>query len=327
MSRVEAGPADAGPHLAAAGLQDQDAPGGHALCRHPFCGPLDAAGEGQPHPPCGGGCLFQHRLTAPPQTPLRRDRAPEDVLPAGGKDVVQRRFEARRAAALAVQIADEMLRQRGGGVPPGHSIAPHAQPSHILRHLQQEGPGGVPLPVEHRLSVSVRVGVEPRITALPREAEGQPLLRKPRQRQAVAVVEVPPRRRQAQDGLALRRRPRCVSGVRAEPVQPADHRRKPQQKRPIQRKHPPARHKQPPSLPRSMGRKRGCYAKEAGPPKRPCLKRHRDGMGLRLSTCRPCRPYRRRQQEQPGVRAGRPRGSRWSAPSQRRKLRSPERSG
>ena len=246
MGRVEAGPADAGPHLAAAGLQDQDAPGGHALCRHPLCGPLDAAGEGQPHPLRGGGCLFQHRLTAPPQTPLRRDCAPEDVLPAGGKDVVQRRFEARRAAALAVQIADEMFRQRGGGVPPGHSIAPHAQPPHILRHLQQEGPGGVPLPVEHRLPVSVRVGVEPRITALPREAEGQPLLRKPRQRQAVAVVEVPPRRRQAQDGLALRRCPRCVSGVRAEPVQPADHRRKPQQKRPIQRKHPPARHKTAP---------------------------------------------------------------------------------
>ena len=44
-----------------------------------------------------------------------------------------------------------------------------------------------------------------------------------------------------------------------------------------------------------------------------------------ISTCRPC--HRQRQQEQPGVRAGRPRGSQWSEPSQRRMLRSPERSG
>ena len=47
-----------------------------------------------------------------------------------------------------------------------------------------------------------------------------------------------------------------------------------------------------------------------------------------ISTCRPYRPcHRQRQQEQPEVRADRPRGSRWSEPSQRRMLRSPERSG
>ena len=47
-----------------------------------------------------------------------------------------------------------------------------------------------------------------------------------------------------------------------------------------------------------------------------------------ISTCRPYRPcHRQRQQEQPEVRAGRPQGSRWSEPSQRRMLRSPERSG
>ncbi len=43
-----------------------------------------------------------------------------------------------------------------------------------------------------------------------------------------------------------------------------------------------------------------------------------------ISTCRPC--HRRQVQREPGVPAGRPRGSRWSAPSQQRKLRSPERS-
>ena len=47
-----------------------------------------------------------------------------------------------------------------------------------------------------------------------------------------------------------------------------------------------------------------------------------------ISTCRPYRPCRRRQlREQPGVRAGQRPGSRWSAPSRRRMLHSPERSG
>jgi len=47
-----------------------------------------------------------------------------------------------------------------------------------------------------------------------------------------------------------------------------------------------------------------------------------------ISTCRPYRPCRRRQlREQPGVRADQRPGSRWSAPSRRRMLRSPERSG
>ena len=43
-----------------------------------------------------------------------------------------------------------------------------------------------------------------------------------------------------------------------------------------------------------------------------------------ISTCRPC--HRRQVRREPGVPAGQPRGSRWSAPSQRRKLHSPERS-
>ena len=44
-----------------------------------------------------------------------------------------------------------------------------------------------------------------------------------------------------------------------------------------------------------------------------------------ISTCRPC--HRRQVRREPGVPAGQPRGSRWSAPSQRRKLHSPERNG
>ena len=81
-----------------------------------------------------------------------------------------------------------MLRQRGGGVPPGHSIAPHAQPAYILHHVQQEGPGSIPLPVKPGLTVGVRIGVEPRVAALTREAEGQPALRDARQRQTAAVA-------------------------------------------------------------------------------------------------------------------------------------------
>ena len=165
---------------------------------------------------------------------------------AGVKDIVQRSLKARCAVALAVQVADELFCQRGSGVPPGNSIAPHAQPAYILHHVQQKGPGSIPLPVKPGLPVGVRIGVEPRVAALTREAEGQPLLRKPRQRQTVAVVEVPPRRRQAEDRFALRRRPHGVVRVRAEPVQPADHRRKPQQQRPVQRKHSSTRHKKPP---------------------------------------------------------------------------------
>ena len=46
-----------------------------------------------------------------------------------------------------------------------------------------------------------------------------------------------------------------------------------------------------------------------------------------ISTCRPCRPCHHRLREQRGVRAGQRPGSRWSAPSQRRMLRSPERNG
>mgnify|MGYP007062711953 CR=1 FL=1 len=53
---------------------------------------------------------------------------------------------------------------------------------------------------------------------------------------------------------------------------PEGHRRKPQQQRPVQRKHSPARHKKPPSLPGSMGRKEGRYTKEAEPPKKLCLR-------------------------------------------------------
>lgn len=44
-----------------------------------------------------------------------------------------------------------------------------------------------------------------------------------------------------------------------------------------------------------------------------------------ISTCRPC--HRRQVRREPGVPAGQQQGSRWSAPSQRRKLRSPERNG
>ena len=44
-----------------------------------------------------------------------------------------------------------------------------------------------------------------------------------------------------------------------------------------------------------------------------------------ISTCRPC--HRRQVRREPGVPAGRPQGSRWSAPSRRRRLRSPERNG
>ena len=46
-----------------------------------------------------------------------------------------------------------------------------------------------------------------------------------------------------------------------------------------------------------------------------------------ISTCRPYRPCHRQRRGQPEVPAGQPRGSRWSGPSQRRKLRSPERNG
>lgn len=46
-----------------------------------------------------------------------------------------------------------------------------------------------------------------------------------------------------------------------------------------------------------------------------------------ISTCRPCRPCHHRLREQQGVRAGQRPGSQWSAPSQRRMLRSPERNG
>ena len=48
------------------------------------------------------------------------------------------------------------------------------------------------------------------------------------------------------------------------------------------------------------------------------------GFQAAISTCRPC--HRRQVRREPGVPAGQPRGSRWSAPSQRRKLHSPERS-
>ena len=159
---------------------------------------------------------------------------------AGVKNIVQRSLKARCAVALAVQVADELFCQRGSGVPPGNGIAPHAQSTYILHHVQQKGSGSIPLPVKPGLPVGVRIGVEPRVAALTREAEGQPALGKPRQRQTAAVVKVSPRRRQAEDRFALRRRPHGVLRVRAEPVQPADHRRKPQQQRPVQRKHSPA---------------------------------------------------------------------------------------
>ena len=51
------------------------------------------------------------------------------------------------------------------------------------------------------------------------------------------------------------------------------------------------------------------------------------GFGAVISTCRPYRPCHRQRRGQPEVPAGQPRGSRWSGPSQRRKLRSPERNG
>ena len=58
IGRIKTRQAHAGPHLAAAYIYNKDAPGGHALRRHPFCGPLDAAGEGQPHTLRGRVCFF-----------------------------------------------------------------------------------------------------------------------------------------------------------------------------------------------------------------------------------------------------------------------------
>ena len=61
-----------------------------------------------------------------------------------------------------------------------------------------------------------------------------------------------------------------------------------------------------------------------------CAPKIKDSCGFWavISTCRPYRPCHRRQRRgQQGVPAGQRPGSRWSAPSQRRKLRSPERSG
>ena len=58
IGRIKVRQAHAGPHLAAGYIYNKDAPGGHALRRHPFCGPLDAAGEGQPHTLRGRVCFF-----------------------------------------------------------------------------------------------------------------------------------------------------------------------------------------------------------------------------------------------------------------------------
>src|SRR5699024_11217391 len=45
---------------------------------------------------------------------------------------------------LPVQIADQVLAEGDGAVPPGGGVGVHPEAGHVLRHFQQERGGGVP---------------------------------------------------------------------------------------------------------------------------------------------------------------------------------------
>ena len=249
---------DAGADFGVCGIQHHDAASGHHPARNGFRRPLDRPGKSQldPHGPAVGVGLF--RLA--PQASLRIDKAGQSVaLPGAGKRRIKRGFQPGGSPAVAVHIPDELHSQRRGRIAHGHRPAGNAQRRNIAVHREQERRDCVSFLVQQRLPSRIGTGKEPGIVSPAGHTERHPLCAKARQKMALAVVEIAPPRRECQRHHALRRRAGCIVRVGAQPVQPADHRRKTPHQQRIQRQHPPSGHENAPfGLLKQCGPDRGC---------------------------------------------------------------------
>ena len=245
---VVAGQADAGPHLGGVHVQHQDAARSHGLGGYRLRRPLDGAGDGQlhPRPVKGGGGI--DRLGAFHQPALAGDGAGDGVLAAAaGQHRVQSGLQPGHPAALAVQIADQVLAERDGAVAPGCRVGVHPQPADVPADLQQERGGGVPPLVQRGLAGGAGGVVEADVAVLPGQAEGVPGLFQAGEGQAAAIVKAAPPGRQPQGDGALVRGTGRVAGVAGRQIQPAQHHRKPRQQRRIHGGQPAHLHGQAPS--------------------------------------------------------------------------------
>ena len=245
--RVIVRQADAGPDLCGVRLQHQNTAALHGLLCHCLRRLLDLPGESQLHP-CRPAVVFL-QLRFSPQFSLCVDGAAQGVpFPAAGQQGVKGRFQSGGPFSLAIPAADQLDGQRRVRIPTFHRPAQDSQRRDIPVHFQQKGGRRIPLPVEFRLPGGIGIREQPGIAVLPRDAERHPSGGQPGQALAAAIVEVAPPGGQGQGHCTLGRRPGRIHRVGADPEQPADHHRKPEDQRPVQSQHPPAGHETAPFL-------------------------------------------------------------------------------